>query len=194
MNTEVIDIRRFGDPLFASFDPRLRRLALKARDLVFEPCSKDHAVQLIRLWHSRLPNCQASPWQYAFRGQLDDVTYVVALWNNPSARTLPGHWLELRRMACAPDAPFNTCSRFLAFMVRWFRKECPEREKCISYQDKAVHLGTIYKAAGWVAEFESEPRVRDRSKARVGTRRDYRSSINGKDADAAGKVRWAITL
>ena len=48
----------------------------------------------------------------------DGVTYAVALWHNPSARTLPGHWLELRRMACAPDAPHCTASRFLAEMTK----------------------------------------------------------------------------
>lgn len=191
---DEIDPRRFGDPLFSACGPYIRRKALKARDLIFEPCAKDHAVQLVRLWHSRLPNCQCGPWQFAFRAHLDDVTYAVALWNNPSARTLPCHWLELRRMACSKDVPFNTCSRFLAFMVRYFRSVCPEREKCISYQDKEVHFGTIYKASGWIAEFESEPRIRDRSKARIGTRRDYRSSINGKSPDCAGKIRWSMLL
>lgn len=142
------------------------------------------------------PNVQRGPWQYAFAmvGTDDSEVYAVAPWNNPSARTLPTHWLELRRMACAPDAPKFTASRFLAGMVDWFRANCPDREKCISYQDTAVHKGTIYKAAGWVAEAGSKPRVRDRSKNRVGTARKYRSSLNGIDPDASGKVRWAVAL
>jgi hypothetical protein len=122
------------------------------------------------------------------------VTYAVALWNNPSGRCLPSHWLELRRMACAPDAPKNTPSSFLAWMVRYFQKACPEREKCISYQDLDVHTGTIYKASGWAVEYVSKPRVRDRSKPRVGTDRMYRSNKNGSEPDAAGKARWAKKL
>lgn len=192
LSAKDVQAERFRRPLFSGLSPI--RICQRARELIFEPCESEHAVELVRLWHSRLPNCQSGPWQYAFRAHLDDVTYAVALWNNPSARTLPSHWLELRRMACSPDAPRNTCSRFLAYMVSYFKRICPERDKCISYQDKAVHLGTIYKASGWTPEFESEPRVRDRSKARAGTRRDYRSSINGASADHAGKVRWAIAL
>lgn len=172
------------------FDP----LELRARHLIFEPCDKVLAVELCSAWHSRLPNTQRGPWQFAFRGYVDDTTFVVALWNNPSARMLPGHWLELRRMACAPGAPRNTASMFLAWMVRYFRTHHPEREHCISYQDKAVHQGTIYKAAGWIAEYESKPRVRDRSKPRAGATRLYRTNVNGVEADASAKVRWGIDL
>lgn len=169
-------------------------IALHSKELTFERCATLHAVELVKLWHSRLPGCQAGPWQYAFRAHKDDVTYAVALWNNPSGRCLPSHWLELRRMACAPDAPKNTPSRFLAWMVRHFKKTCPEREMAISYQDLNVHQGTIYKAAGWKAAYVSKPRVRDRSKKRVGTNRMYRTNKNGINPDAAGKVRWEISL
>ena len=168
--------------------------ALYARDLTFELCGKSHAVDLVRCWHSRLPNCQSGPWTHAFRGHLDEITYVVALWNNPSGRCLPQHWRELRRMACAPDSPKNTSSRFIAWMVRWFKANEPEHEKLISYQDTAVHKGTIYKAAGWNAEWTSVERVRDRSGKRVNTNRMYRTNLNGTDADKSSKVRWAISL
>lgn len=167
---------------------------LQVSDLRFEPCSRKHAVALVRKWHSRLPNVQAGPWQYAFHARCGDVTYAVALWNTPSGRCLPQHWLELRRLACPPDVPKNTCSAFLSWMIRWFRKNCPERERCISYQDTAVHAGTIYKAAGWTAAFESKPRVRDRTKPRIHTKRMYRSNINGIDADSASKIRWEKVL
>ena len=181
---------RFLFPLFG--DPSTR--TPKARELEFEPCPKDHAVGLVREWHSRLPNCQRGPWTHAFRGHYMDRTYVVALWNNPSARGLPPQWRELRRMACAEDAPRNTPSRFLSWMVRWFKANQPECGHLISYQDTAVHSGTIYKAANWSAEATQKTRVRDRSKPRAGTDRLYRSSINGTDADCSEKVRWGIDL
>ena len=168
--------------------------ALRARHLTIGRCPTAHAVRLVRAWHSRLPNCQSGPWQFAFAASLNGITYAVALWNNPSGRCLPGHWLELRRMACAPDAPRNTASRMLGSMVRYFEMECPERERVISYQDTAVHTGTIYRAAGWTAEHESKPRVRDRSKPRVGTSRMYRTNLNGASPDASAKIRWAKDL
>lgn len=162
--------------------------------LVFSLCPKDYARVLNRAWHSRLPECQRGPWTEAFHAEFEGVTYAVALWNSPSARCLPQHWRELRRLACAPDAPRFTPSRFLSWMVRWYRKNHPEVEHLISYQDTAVHLGTIYRASGWTAEYESRPRVRDRSKPRVGTDRAYRSNLNGPETDASGKVRWGIDL
>lgn len=167
---------------------------MKARDLVFEPCEKAEAVAFCREHHSRLPNTQAGPWQFAFRARYGDQVVAVALWNNPSARMLPGHWLELRRMACSPDAPRNTCSRMLGWMARWFKQHHPHRERMLSYQDTAVHSGCIYKAAGWTAAYISKPRIRDRSKPRVGTQRMYRSNINGVETDASAKVRWEKTL
>lgn len=162
----------------------------KARQLQFCECTKSHAVALVRQWHSRLPNTQDGPWMYAFKAYYGDVTYAVALWNNPSARTLPGHWVELRRMAVAPDAPKFTASRFLGYMLRWFRQHHPEHERAISYQDTAVHSGTIYKATNWTPAHTTVFRHRDRSKPRVNTRRDYRSNLNGDDTDASVKVRW----
>jgi hypothetical protein len=78
--------------------------------------------------------------------------------------------------------------------VRYFRSECPERERCISYQDTAVHEGTIYKASNWTAAYVSKARVRDRSKDRVGTHRAYRSNLNGAGPDASEKIRWEMAL
>lgn len=184
------DSIRIASPMF----PFGWELPQRASSLVFSRCDKMHAVRLVRAWHSRLPCCQDGPWEFAFMAEFNGVTYAVALWNTPSARCLPGHWLELRRMACSPDSPKNTASRFLGWMVRYFAENAPEREKCISYQDTAVHKGTIYKAAGWTAEHESVARVRDRSKNRVGTGRSYRSNLNGEDVDASPKIRWAKML
>lgn len=190
----ALDVRVTCPLFLAGVGGSIPTSALHSKELVFEQCQKPHAVELVRLWHSRLPGCQSGPWQYAFRAHKNDVTYAVALWNNPSARCLPPHWLELRRMACAPDAPKNTASCFLGWMVRFFKKTCPDREKVISYQDLEVHTGTIYKASGWQIEYTSKARVRDRSKPRAGTDRLYRSNKNGTEPDAAPKARWFKSL
>jgi hypothetical protein len=189
------DGARVAYPLFQTGDGGSRPTSpLHARDLIFEKSPKNHAVTLIRMWHSRLPKCQRGPWTHAFRGHINDYSYVVALWNNTSSRCLPQHWRELRRMACSPDAPKNTASRFLAWMVRWFKKHEPQCERLISYQDTEVHTGTIYKAAGWTPEWRTTKRIRDRSKNRTGTNRMYRSNLHGKKIDSISKIRWEKIL
>ena len=62
---------------------------------------------------------------------------------------LDNSWMELKRMALSGDAPKNTASRFLSWMVKQIKKDYPEVPRLISYQDPAVHKGTIYKASGW---------------------------------------------
>lgn len=195
MKPVCVDSARVARPLFLEAGGGSSPTStLHARDLHFGLCAVSHAVRLTRIWHSRLPNTQAGPWEFAFAAEHGDVTYAVALWNTPSARCLPQHWLELRRLACAPDVPRFTPSRFLAWMVRWFRERHPTRERCISYQDTAVHTGTIYKAAGWMCASVSKPRIRDRSKNRTSTSRAYRSNLNGVSVDSTAKARWEITL
>ncbi len=168
--------------------------ARSVKELRLERCSIEVARKFNGLWHSRLPKTQTGPWQYGFAAHKEGIVYAVALWHNPSARTLPSHWLELRRLAVAADAPHCTASWMLARMRRWFQQNCPERERLLSYQDCGVHTGTIYRAAGWEIAYTAKPRQRDRSKPRRGTRRDYRSNLNGVGPDGAAKVRWEIGL
>lgn len=166
-------------------------MSIKASELIVDHCQKIEARAFISAHHSRLPNVQAGPWKYAFSASHPETNEIVAaaLWNNPSARTLPNEWLELRRMAVCDEAPHCTASSFLQSMVKILRKY--GHSHFISYQDTAVHQGTIYKAAGWTVEYVGAFRVRQRgfSEARG---RNYRIAINGQDADAAPKNRWAI--
>lgn len=114
----------------------------------------DYAKALNRLWHSRLPRFGtgfvADQPYLCYAAAHDGLAYAVAIWSNPVARNLPQReWLELRRLAVAPDAPRNTASRVLAVMARLVRRERPEVVRLVSYQDTSTHAGTIYRAAGW---------------------------------------------
>lgn len=187
----IADMERMREPLlYVGIIPKTPR---KASHLSLVTCSVDHARCLVKKWHSRLPITQPAPWRFAFAAQYDGVTYAVALWNNPSARTLPSHWLELRRMAVSSDAPHCTASWFLGAMLKFFRANELSAEKLISYQDCDVHLGTCYKAAGWRVAYVFKPRVRDRSTKRPSGRM-YRWNINSAAPDAAAKARWEICL
>ena len=114
----------------------------------------EKARDLNAKWHSRLPRIgdpanvmQRTPCYAATFG---DVIYAVAIWSHPVSRALPQtEWLELRRLAVAPDAPKNTASRMLAVMARLLRRDAPDVVRLISYQDTETHTGGIYRAAGW---------------------------------------------
>lgn len=177
-------------PLFPGDDKK----PCKASQMVVQPCPVSIARQCNAMWHSRLPHTQSGPWKLAFAASYGGVIYGVALWHNPSARMLPGDWLELRRLAIAPDAPHCTASFMLGKMSKWIKANMPDVPRLISYQDMDVHRGTIYKAAGWKIGFTSKGRTRDRSKPRKGTKRNYRSNANGETPDSAPKARWEMTL
>ena len=138
------------------------------------------AVVLNNLWHSRLP--ELTNWQQCFdySAQYDGLFYAVALWGQPIARMLNGRgWLELRRMAIADDAPKNTASRMIGYMVRDIRRNRPDICRLISYQDTAVHAGTIYAASGW-------------NKTIIGSAitTGWNSRIRNHMQTAAPKIRW----
>jgi hypothetical protein len=146
-NKICADDARVAFPLFqAEYGGSHPTSALQLR---FSKTSIDRALTLNKLWHSRLP--QLTNWQgcIAFCAECGNVTYAVAIWGRPVAREFNGRrYIELRRMAIPDDAPKNTASRMIGWMLRELKKT-GEYVKAISYQDTAVHQGTIYKASGW---------------------------------------------
>jgi hypothetical protein len=119
-----------------------------------EPCGFVHALRLNELWHSRLPRmgtgCIRSQPFLSFAAIFEGRAYAIAIWSNPVARSLPQWtWLELRRLARAPDAPPMTCSWMLGVMAREIRRLRPAVTTLVSYSDTEVHEGVIYRAAGW---------------------------------------------
>lgn len=121
-----------------------------ALQLRFEAIDRDTMEDLNRQWHSRLPKFKtACPCPAYYGAEFDGLWYAVAAWSTPVARMLPQEWFELRRFAIANDAPKNTASRMLGWMVRDIRKRFPEVPRVVSYQDMDVHSGTIYRASGW---------------------------------------------
>lgn len=132
-----------------------------ALQLFFSDVSTETFLKLNRAWHSRLPECGSSQFRAVYAAQFEGIYFAVAAWSNPVARLLPQQtWLELRRFAIAPDAPKNTASRMLGWMMRDIRKALPEIERLISYQDLSAHAGTIYRAAGWHMAENFKPRAR----------------------------------
>jgi hypothetical protein len=144
------------------------------------------ARELNKLWHSRLPlirNPASVMRQYpCFGAEFGGIWYATAIWSNPVARLLPQTtWLELRRLAIAPDAPKNTSSRMLAVMARLIRRDFPHVVRLVSYQDMNVHTGCIYRAAGWV--------LNDQISKRFRTWTNHTRTRNAEQSDAP-KQRW----
>ena len=101
---------------------------------------------------------------------------------------MDGATWELRRMAVANDAPKNTPSRFLSVMVRLVKKNHPELRRLISYQDTAVHAGTIYRASGWV---QTRIQKAGASNWVKGTKNNKASPLYEKMSE---KKRWELAL
>jgi len=149
------------------------------------------------LWHSRLPIydtgfCLNSLVSYGALFQ--NRYYAIAIWTNPVAPNLPQHeWLELRRMAISFDAPKNTASRMLSVMAKLIKVKFPQVERLISYQDKEVHRGTIYKASNWIIGAHhgggswNRPNSRNKSTGLPRTRPDLNKAIGA-------KTRWEYRL
>jgi hypothetical protein len=153
---------RVAHPLFqVEGDGSIPIPALSAKGLRIEGIPFELAKDLNRRWHSRLPRfgtgfVKNQPFP-CFGAEYGGILYAVAIWSNPVARNLPQReWLELRRLATAPDAPRNTCSRMLRVMEILIRRARPEVVRLISYQDTEAHTGAIYKAAGWIEATLSE--------------------------------------
>jgi hypothetical protein len=123
-----------------------------ALSLRFETIDLHTALQLNGLWHSRLPQLdrRVASW-LCYGARCEDRYIAAAVWSLPVARLLPqdGSCLELRRFALAPTTPRNSASRMLGWMVHDIARRRPQVQRLVSYQDREVHKGTIYKASGW---------------------------------------------
>ena len=122
----------------------------------------DHAINYNKLWHSRLPNTEKGNLvrnrHYIFYGaEYLDHCFACAIWTTPVANNRMSKdyiWLELRRLAIPDDAPKYTATWMIAKMIKDIKKRFPEVTRLVSYQDTAVHDGTIYKAANWIKDVE----------------------------------------
>lgn len=142
------------------------------------------AIALNELWHSRLPAFTSPPERcIGMAAEYDGCYFAAAIWSPPLARMLNHQGIyELRRLAIAPDAPKQTASRMLRIMRLLIKRRMPDLTRLISYQDTAVHDGTIYKAAGWI-----EART---DKGGEWARPHLKGRDTGPTQSASPKVRW----
>jgi len=145
------------------------------------------ACKYNRKWHSRLPvidwgNVVRNKHYICFGASFEITCYAVAIWSSPIAQNRFKNGekiLELRRMAISPEAPKNTASRMIKVMISMIKKEFPDIDRLISYQDTEVHRGTIYKASGWEIGGTSK-----------GIKWNTEKRIRNNEQTLAEKIRW----
>jgi hypothetical protein len=188
--TDRADSSRVEHPLFQAEDGG--SIPTSALDLFFYATDRATFAAANRQWHSRLPRIGASQFRVCYAASFAGRLYAVAAWSNPVARLLPQQtWLELRRMAICGEAPKNTASRMIAWMVRDIRKRFPEVVRLISYQDCAAHAGTIYKASGWKPAEGYVSRKRGWAPT---TNWASRHRAGRTDQDVSPRMRWELPL
>lgn len=186
MNYRVDDVR-VACPLFQAEGGGSSPTS--AHQLWIEEIHWKKAIELNRLWHSRLPEYRVGcrPIQhcrYCFGAIHNNIIYAISIWSHPNNRFLDNNaTLELRRMAISQEAPVNTASYMISKMVKIINKK-EGFTRFISYQDTEVHKGTIYKASGWKAV--SENAAMDYSFAGSRERPTNQSLAN--------KVRWEYNV
>lgn len=95
--------------------------------------------------------------------------------------------IDIRRMACIDDAPFNSESWFLSQVIKWIASNT-EYDYVLSYSDKTVgHNGTIYKAANFKCIGETTP-----TKTVVWNGRNFHPRSLSIDRDYSYKLREAV--
>lgn len=160
------------------------------KEIIIEECRAQIACMLNELWHSRLPKIH---WSNVVRNT-HYVCYVfkykqaiigVGIWSSPVAQNRMKNGkkiLELRRLALSDVCPKNTATFTISQMVKRIKTKFPELIKLISYQDKKVHIGTIYKAANWKNGGETQLMLWDGKRKRNKVQSD------------ADKIRWEYNL
>ncbi len=104
--------------------------------------------QLLGQWHGTLP--APTGWRIAFVAHDGASIVAVSTWGRPVARMEDQETtLEHNRMACAPNAPRNTASWFIAQNRKWIRAHMPEIKRLIAYVDLRHHTGITYRADNW---------------------------------------------
>lgn len=153
--------------------------------------SVNYAMEKNQEWHSRLPitshsNMIRNAHKIFYGAEYQDHCFAVAMWTDPVAGNRMSKdyvWLELRRLAIAPDAPKFTATWMISKMVKDIKNRFPDITKLVSYQDTEVHTGTIYKAANWRLDAVSKFQEWSNEKRQ-------RNALQSK----ADKIRWIYEL
>jgi hypothetical protein len=132
-------------------------MGVKVKNIVVEECKAQVACFLNELWHSKLPhihwsNVVRNKHYVCFVFKYEEAIIGVGIWSSPVASNRfnnSENMLELRRLALSNVCPKNAATYCISQMIKKIKTKFSDIKRLISYQDKSVHLGTIYKASNW---------------------------------------------
>ena len=141
-----------------------REIPLSPKKMTLKAIGVRHAMRYNEMWHSRLPKTVEGNLlrnkRFIFYGaEFKDHCFASAIWTDPVANNRLSKdyiWLELRRLAIAPDAPKFTATWMISKMIKDIKKQFPQVTRLVSYQDCDVHKGTIYAASNWKQDIVSQ--------------------------------------
>lgn len=161
------------------------------KDIKIDVCRAQTASWLNEIWHSRLPkihwsNIVRNTHYVCYQFNYKQAIIGVGIWSSPVAqnRMKDGKTvLELRRLALSDVCPKNSATYVISRMIKDIKTRFPDIKRLISYQDVAVHVGTIYKASNWKISGQVEFQ-------------DWQTSSRkrNKIQSDANKIRWEYTL
>lgn len=119
-----------------------------AHQLVFSLCNFSDIREIFEKYHYKKSH-MGGGISFCLKAQYKGRTIGGSVIGLPRHSSKYKGMLEIRRMAFIDDAPKNSESRFLGFIIRHIKKNT-DSVGVISYADKSVgHKGTIYKAANF---------------------------------------------
>lgn len=122
---------------------------------VFDVGTKREVVPFV-VEHHYSHNMSGVQYKHLFTAKLAGILAGAAVFGQPAG---PSCWkayvparedlAELRRLVCVDNTPKNLESKFIAFCLRWLRKNTGYK-KIVSYADpEHGHTGVIYRAANF---------------------------------------------
>ena len=161
---KLVSLTSIGGEIIDDLFLQEREVPSSPKKMALKTIGVRHAMKYNEMWHSRLPitvegNLLRNKRFIFYGAEFKDHCFASAMWTDPVANNRLSKdyiWLELRRLAIAPDAPKFTATWMISRMIKDIKKQFPQVTKLVSYQDCDVHKGTIYAASNWKQDVISQ--------------------------------------
>lgn len=129
--------------------------------LLFSRCTTKDIKSFVREYHYS-KSCPTG--DYVFKACSNDRLVGGAVFGymggNPHARYRGFHTVEVRelkRLVLLDEVPKNSESKFIAWCLRWLRKNT-KLKIIVSFADPEYgHVGVVYKASNWIYDGVQKP-------------------------------------
>jgi len=111
-------------------------------------CSFSHIRHIFENYHYKKSN-MGGGISICFSLFINDKLVGGSVLGKPRHEKKYKNCIDIRRMACTDESPFNSESFFLSQIIKWVTYNT-DYENVLSYSDLTVgHIGTIYKASNF---------------------------------------------